>query len=187
MEFVFFVYGIFFGIFFVIIFTELWAMVAVHNEENKGSLENMVLNDSYSFMILSDICPMICVRSLWDEIERTLRKVSFYLYFYLMAGPKLFKRKVCGMSFFRAHKAFICLFLFCGVEGGMWWKEKDGFYFVCVLLISFDLILISSYKQIVIFYLQTRKQTIFFSNKVSFFLIFAYVFCFFLSSQECSL
>lgn len=79
-----------------------------------------------SALFSHDLCEKT-LRWEWKNIEESF--LCTYLYFYLMAGPKLFKRKkFVACHFFRAHKAFIFLFLFLKerVGGGL----AEGWIFI---------------------------------------------------------
>lgn len=153
----------------------------------KVQLENMVLNDSYSFMILSDFSSWFVCEDVWEmRVERTLRKVYLFIFYFIWwQALSCSKEKFVACHFSVLIKHLFSYFLFFKMDGG--WMDSQ--FVVCVLLISFDFVLISSYKQFVVvfFYFQTRKQTRKFSNKLFFFLLYVFCFVFFSVSQECSL
>lgn len=130
------------GFSFFIIHTKLWAHF-LSMKKSKGS-ENMVLNDSYSFMILSDFS-MICVRRLWDESERTLKKVYFFF-----LNLKLFKRNFYGMSFFFVLIKYV-IFLFSS------FKKNE---LLCLFSFNFFQFRCNLFKQTICCFsnIETRKQ-----------------------------
>lgn len=120
----------------------------------------MLLNDSYSFMILSDFFSHdLCEKTLrweWKNIEESFLVFIFIWWQALSCS----KEKFVACHFFRAHKAFIFLFSFLQKKWGSRGLgcQKDEFLF-CLCSFNFFRFHFNFFIQTICCFLLTNTQT----------------------------